>query len=109
MSRFIVQERFGDGEWLDDPDQPEACTHGLEQAQRWLEDDNKSCSGHDTTYAHRIIERLECAVWPQAEAQSDRVFRVHYSALNSSGQFTIPEMYLPVLMMWLTQHAKEKR
>ena len=61
---FIVQERFNEGEWLDDPDQPDDYTHGFDQAKWWMENDNKTCRGHETTYEHRIIERTETQVWP---------------------------------------------
>lgn len=75
---FIVQERYNGGEWLDDPDQPDDRTHGFDQAKWWLENDNKMCRGHETTYEHRIVERTETQVWPNAHlsggtlsAQSD--------------------------------------
>ena len=64
VRQFIVQEQFREGEWLDDPDQPDDYTHGFEQAKWWMENDNKTCRGHATTYAHRIIERTESQVWP---------------------------------------------
>jgi hypothetical protein len=61
---FIVQERYNGGEWLDDPDQPDDYTHGFDQAKWWMENDNKTCRGHETTYEHRIVERTETQVWP---------------------------------------------
>jgi len=70
VRQFIVQERFNEGEWMDDPDQPDDYTHGFEQAKWWMENDNKTCMGHETTYEHRIIERTETQVWPNAAAHS---------------------------------------
>ena len=68
---FIVQERYNGGEWLDDPDQPDGRTHGFEQAKWWMENDNKMCRGHETTYEHRIVERTETQVWPNKEVDRD--------------------------------------
>jgi len=69
---FIVQERYNGDEWLDDPDQPDDYTHGFDQAKWWMENDNKTCRGHETTYEHRIVERTETQVWPNAEAHGRR-------------------------------------
>jgi hypothetical protein len=40
--KYIVQERLhnGNGVWVDDPDQPTDCTHGMSQAMLWMEADN---------------------------------------------------------------------
>lgn len=70
VRQFIVQERFRDGEWLDDPDQPDDYTHGFDQAKWWMDDDNKKCRGHENTYAHRIVERTESQVWPNAQTSA---------------------------------------
>ena len=63
VRQFIVQEQFRKGEWMDDPDQPEDYKHGLNQAKWWMENDNKTCFGHEKTYEHRIIERIETQAW----------------------------------------------
>lgn len=72
--RFVVQERMEGKEWKDDPDQPDDYTHGFTQAKWWMEDDNRTCRGHETAYKHRIIERIEKQLWPESnqEARNDR-------------------------------------
>ena len=71
VRQFIVQERFNEGEWMDDPDQPDDYAHGFEQAKWWMENDNKTCMGHETTYEHRIVERTETQVWPNAKLRCE--------------------------------------
>ena len=82
---FIVQERFNEGEWLDDPDQPDDYAHGFDQAKWWMENDNKTCRGHETTYEHRIIERTETQVWPNRKAERRRERGVRINPKRNPG------------------------